>query len=95
MPEGRLLARAGLDTEDGHRSGRYVARAQVCALLEDVARLTGEPAIGIELGQAADPRRLGAAVVLFNIALVALFAALVPPSGDSGDAPVQEAAEEN
>lgn len=61
VPEGRLLARAGLDTEDGHRSGRYVARAQVCALLEDVARLTGEPAIGIELGQAADPRRLGAA----------------------------------
>ena len=49
----------------------------------------------VAFDHAVDLRRLGAAVVLFNIALVALFAALVPPSGDSGDAPVQEAADEN
>lgn len=37
-------------------------------------------------------RRLGAAVVLFNVALVAVFAALVPPSNDP---PAQEPAPEN
>ena len=59
VAEEPLLARAGLGPDDGRRPGRYVARAQVCAVLEDLARLTGEPAIGIELGHAADPGRLG------------------------------------
>lgn len=60
VSEAPLLARAGLGPDDGRRPGRYVARAQVCAVLEDLARLTGEPAIGIDLGHAADPARLGA-----------------------------------
>ena len=60
VPEEALLARAGLGPDDGRRPGRYVARAQVCAVLEDLARLTGEPAIGLELGHAAEPERLGA-----------------------------------
>lgn len=61
MEDGQFLARAGLRAEDCRRPGRYAPRAQVCALLEDVARLSGEPAIGIELGHAADPARLGSA----------------------------------
>ena len=48
---------------------------------------------GQVLDRSWDTRRLGAAVVMFNVALVALFAALVPPSGmaeasqDAPDAP--------
>lgn len=73
--------------------------------------LAGSPvdAEGQVLDRSWDTRRLGAAVVLFNVALVALFAALVPPSGETGapqdvpeetagapeDAPVQEARDEN
>lgn len=60
VAEGPLLARAGLGPENWRRPGRYVARAQVCAVLEGLARQTGEPAIGIELGHAAEPGRLGA-----------------------------------
>lgn len=56
--------------------------------------LAGSPvdAEGQVLDRSWDTRRLGAAVVLFNVALVALFAALVPPSG-MADAP-QDAPEE-
>ena len=48
---------------------------------------------GQVLDRSWDTRRLGAAVVMFNVALVALFAALVPPSG-MADAP-QDAPEES
>ena len=51
---------------------------------------------GQVLDRSWDTRRLGAAVVLFNIALVALFAALVPPSSEPagvGDAPGEEPSE--
>lgn len=47
---------------------------------------------GQVLDRSWDTRRLGAAVVMFNVALVALFAALVPPSGRA-EAP-QDAPEE-
>ena len=60
---------------------------------------------GQVLDRSWDTRRLGAAVVMFNVALVALFAALVPPSNApaaphseidaSDDAPFQEATDEN
>lgn len=60
LAEAPLLARAGLGPDEGRHPGRRVARAQVCAVLEDLARLTDEPSIGLDLGQAAEPGRLGA-----------------------------------
>lgn len=60
VAEASLLARAGIGPEEARHPRRYVARAQVCAVLEDLARLTNEPAIGLELGHAAEPERLGA-----------------------------------
>ena len=60
---------------------------------------------GQVLDRSWDTRRLGAAVVMFNVALLALFAALVPPSNApaaphseidaSDDAPFREATDEN
>lgn len=78
LAEAPLLARAGLGPEEGRRPGRYVARAQVCAVLEDLARLTDEPAIGLELGHAAEPERLGAvgAALLAGTTLGACLAGL-------------------
>lgn len=52
-----LLARAGIDgrlEEDG-----VVARAQISTLLQETARRTGEPTIGLDLAACADPVRLG------------------------------------
>ncbi len=47
-----------------------------------MARLTGEPAIGVELGQAADPRRLGAAGAALVEAKVSTPPALPPAPED-------------
>ena len=53
-----VLARGGVaDAEDWSRT--VVARAQVCAILQEAARRSGDPTLGLELAAAADPIALG------------------------------------
>lgn len=78
VAEAPLLARAGLGPKEGRRPVRCVARAQVCAVLEDLARMTDEPSIGLELGHAAEPACLGAvgSALLHGTTLRACFSGL-------------------
>jgi AraC-like DNA-binding protein len=54
-----LLASAGIVADEAVLDDRVVARAQICALLNNLARRAGVPTIGIDLAAAADPQRLG------------------------------------
>lgn len=48
------------------------ARAQVCSALEETARRLGDPAVGMHLARAVDPRRMGApGIALFEGVTVA------------------------
>lgn len=53
-----FLARAGIEPIRTSWSASIVGRAQICALLQDAARRAGEPTLGIQLAQAADPMHL-------------------------------------
>lgn len=62
-----LLQRGGLPGDADLRGSIIVARAQVCTLLEHLARNAGEAAIGLDLAAAADPHLLGpAGLALFS-----------------------------
>ncbi len=54
-----LLARAGIAAHEGPAAPTVVTRAQICTLLQAVARQTGDPTIGLTLAAAASPQRLG------------------------------------
>lgn len=54
-----MLAQAGIKAEDTMPIGRVVARAQVCSLLQNLARRSDHPAIGLDLAASADPAMLG------------------------------------
>ena len=54
-----LLARAGIPAYEGPAAPAVVTRAQICTLLQAVARQTGDPTIGLALAAAASPGRLG------------------------------------
>lgn len=56
-----LLLRGGLPEDADCTGPAIVARAQVCTLLEQFAKRTGEPAIGLDLAEAASPVQLGLA----------------------------------
>lgn len=55
-----VLARGGV-TEEEVVAREIVARAQVCAILQEAARRSGEPTLGLDLAAAADPAALGLA----------------------------------
>ncbi|WP_413990873.1 AraC family transcriptional regulator ligand-binding domain-containing protein [Labrys okinawensis] len=54
-----LLTRAGLSADETLSGDGAIARGQACALLLHLARSAAEPTIGLDLGAAADPVRLG------------------------------------
>jgi AraC-like DNA-binding protein len=54
-----LFASAGISVRDTAWDDQVVVRAQICALLKNLARRVGVPTIGIDLAAAADPDRLG------------------------------------
>ncbi|TCT02201.1 AraC family transcriptional regulator [Aquabacter spiritensis] len=56
-----LLAQAGLATDERFVGADVVARGQLCSLLRQFARRSGEPTVGLDLAAAANPRQLGAA----------------------------------
>lgn len=54
-----LLARAGM-AEDGFRlNGAVATRSQVCTLLNELARQSGDATVGLDLAASADPLQLG------------------------------------
>lgn len=59
VPLPSLLARAGM-AEDGFRPADAVAtRSQVCTLLNELARRSGDATVGLDLAASADPLQLG------------------------------------
>lgn len=54
-----MLAQAGIKAEDTLPIGRVVARAQICSVLQNLARRSDNPAIGLDLATSADPAELG------------------------------------
>lgn len=54
-----LLAHAGLAEDSWERPRLVVARAQICSILLEAARRADDPALGLLLGNDADPIRLG------------------------------------
>lgn len=58
LPTEPFLTRVGIHPiGDGWPTG-IVSRAQICALLQDVAQRAGEPTLGLQLAEAADPMGL-------------------------------------
>ncbi|MCX5519858.1 AraC family transcriptional regulator ligand-binding domain-containing protein [Kaistia defluvii] len=54
-----ILARAGLARDALSQTGLVAARSQVCSLLNELSRRSGEATIGFDLAAAADPTKLG------------------------------------
>jgi AraC-like DNA-binding protein len=56
---GLVLARGGLARDEVDWDGQVVTRAQVCAMMQGLARMTGDATIGFQIAAATDVRRLG------------------------------------
>lgn len=61
VPLAPLLTSAGLPADETLAGDGIATRAQVCTMLQGLAERAGDPAIGLDLGAAADPARLGLA----------------------------------
>lgn len=59
LPLDDLLARAGLARDALSQIGLVAARSQVCSLLNELSRRSGEATIGLDLAASADPAKLG------------------------------------
>jgi len=59
LPLDDLLARAGLARDALSHTRLVATRSQVCSLLNELSRRSGEATIGLDLAASADPARLG------------------------------------
>ena len=59
LPLDDLLARAGLAQDALSQIGLVATRSQVCSLLNELSRRSGEATIGLDLAASADPAKLG------------------------------------
>lgn len=59
LPLDAILARAGMARDAFSQGGVIATRSQVCTLLNELARRSGEAAIGLDLAASADPLQLG------------------------------------
>ncbi|MGQ0567250.1 MAG: AraC family transcriptional regulator ligand-binding domain-containing protein [Gemmobacter sp.] len=56
---GLVLARGGLARDEVDWDGQVVTRAQVCTMMQGLARMTGDATIGFQMAASTDVRRLG------------------------------------
>lgn len=56
-----ILARAGMGRDAFSQGGVIATRSQICTLLNELARRSGEAAIGLDLAASTDPMKLGLA----------------------------------
>jgi AraC-like DNA-binding protein len=61
LPLADILARAGMDGDAFSQGSMLATRGQVCTLLNELSRRSGEAAIGLDLAASADPMKLGLA----------------------------------